>query len=70
MPIISLFDLFTKSSPLNSISPPTIFPGYNKSFIIDKEVTLFPLPDSPTIPNDSPFSTSKLMPLIALTSPK
>src|SRR5699024_1846857 len=51
--------------------PPTILPGgFGTSPMTDKEVTLFPQPDSPTIPNTSPsriwkstWSTAGISPL-------
>jgi hypothetical protein len=42
--------------------------GDGSSRIIDRAVTLLPLPDSPTIPNVSPLLTSKLTPRTASNS--
>src|SRR6056297_2305085 len=36
----------------------------------ERAVTVFPLPLSPTMPIESPFSTTKSIPLTAITSPK
>ena len=67
---ISLSDLFNKFSPSKFTSPPTINPGGDGiSCIIDKEVTDFPEPDSPTTAKVSPFFKSKLTPSTALTKP-
>src|SRR6056297_685481 len=38
--------------------------------MIERAVTVFPLPLSPTMPIESPLSTSKSIPLTAFTSPK
>ena len=40
-----------------------------KSPVMDKEVRLFPQPDSPTSPSVSPFPSSKLTPLTASKVP-
>ena len=46
------------SFPRNKISPPTILPGgEGMSRMIANEVTLFPLPDSPTTARVSPLFT-------------
>ena len=37
--------------------------------MIERQVTLLPHPDSPTIPSVFPFSTEKLTPSTALTMP-
>lgn len=44
-------------------------PGDGTSLIMDKAVTDFPHPDSPTIPNTFPFLNVKLTPSTALTTP-
>src|ERR1700674_3770500 len=49
--------------------PPTIFPGRCTSPRIDMAVSLFPQPDSPTMPSVSPGKSSKLTLRTALTSP-
>ena len=41
-----------RSFPFNETSPPVIFPGREISWRILIMVTDFPLPDSPTIPDD------------------
>ena len=44
--------------PSKIILPPHIFDISGNNCIIDKQVSDLPLPDSPTIPSISPFSTS------------
>src|SRR3954468_20802941 len=54
--------------PSNSTSPPAIRPGgEGMRRMIDRFVTDFPEPDSPTIPSVSPRATSKLTPSTART---
>src|SRR6056297_559482 len=65
------FSLFlSKSSPRYSISPPAIIPGFSIRRMTESAVTVFPLPLSPTMPMQSPFSTAKSIPLTAITWPK
>lgn len=60
----------SRSSPRYNISPFTIRPaGLGTNRNIEREVTLFPLPDSPTIPRAWPFLRWKLPPSTALTTP-
>jgi len=51
------------------MEPPTILPGGGTRRIIERAVTLFPQPDSPTIPSVSPFLREKETSLTALTGP-
>ena len=51
---ISSSGSFTRSRPLKSTSPATILPEAPSSRMIEREVTLLPLPDSPTRPITSP----------------
>ena len=53
----------------NRISPATIRPGRSTMRKIDRAVTLFPHPLSPTTPSVPPAATSKLTPSTALTNP-
>jgi len=46
-----------------------ILPGIPTSRIMDRDVTLFPHPDSPTRPRTSPRYTSRSTPSTALTTP-
>ena len=62
-----LFD--ESSSPSSLIDPALILPVGPNSFRIERLVTDFPLPLSPTIPSVFPFSTSKETPRTACTSP-
>src|SRR5262249_8788780 len=56
--------------PRKRILPPTIRPGGSAtSRRIDSEVTLFPLPDSPTTASVSPSRTSNETPSTARTTP-
>src|SRR5262245_25148293 len=56
--------------PRNRMRPPTIFPGGSEtSRRIESDVTLFPLPDSPTTARVSPSRTSKETPSTARTTP-
>src|SRR5215470_4971205 len=58
------------SWPSKMISPETIFPGGSGTRrMIDKFVTDFPEPDSPTIPNVSPRFKRNEIPSTALTTP-
>ena len=52
-----------------SIEPSVISPGDSTRSMIDSAVTLFPLPDSPTMPNTSPRSIVRSSPSTALTWP-
>ena len=59
-----------RSTPLSLAEPPLIRAGgVGTSPISDWMVTLFPLPDSPTIASTSPRSSVKLTSLTASTSP-
>ena len=49
--------------------PSMVFPGIGTKRIIDKAVQLFPQPDSPTSPTDSPLPMEKFTPSTALTTP-
>jgi hypothetical protein len=56
-------------SSLNTASPEeSVFLGLLRPMIV-RQVTLFPQPDSPTMPSVFPFSTEKLTPSTALTTP-
>ena len=44
--------------------------GSCKSRMTDREVTLLPEPDSPTMPSTRPFCTVKLMPSTAGATPR
>ncbi len=67
---ISSSVFFSKSCPSRIISPPAITPGgVSTRPIIDREVILFPQPDSPTIPRVFPLSTEKDTSFTALVSP-
>src|SRR5262249_45003673 len=55
--------------PLKIASPLVIVCFRALSPMIVRQVTLFPLPDSPTMPSVFPFSTLKLTPSTALTIP-
>jgi len=44
----------TKSRPRSAIRPSSIFPVPESSRMMEKLVTLFPLPDSPTMPSVCP----------------
>ena len=67
----SRFPLSLKiSAPWNSTSPPTIFPGgLWTRFMMERFVTDFPEPDSPTMPITSPFLREKDTPSTAFTTP-
>src|SRR5205085_7954462 len=58
-----------RSLSLNSASPVVIVFFLLFRPMIVRHVTLFPEPDSPTIPSVFPFSTEKLTPSTALTMP-
>ena len=59
---------FCRSLPSKITSPLVTLPEVKfKSRIIEREVTLFPHPDSPTRPKISPLPISKLISLIAVT---
>ena len=65
---ISFSLIFNKSFPSKSTSPFVTFPLVAvRSPIIDREVTLFPHPDSPTSPRISPFPIEKLISFTAVT---
>jgi len=67
---ISCSFLVSISSPLKSMEPSSILPGGSGiSRIMDRAVTLLPLPDSPTIPRVSPFPIEKLIPSTAGNTP-
>ncbi len=66
---ISFSLIFRRSSPSNIAFPSLTLPVSTRSRSIDIIVTLFPQPDSPTIPTASALFTSKETPLTALTSP-
>ena len=59
----------SRSSPLKSASPIDVVLRLGLRPMIVRQVTLFPEPDSPTIPSVSPFSIEKLTPSTALTTP-
>ena len=63
--LICAREYWVRSSPSNRIFPSLILAVSASSFRMDMEVTLFPLPDSPTSPTISPFSTVKLTPRTA-----
>ena len=51
------------------MEPPTIRPGRSTMRRMERAVTLFPQPDSPTMPSVCPARTSKLAPSTAFTVP-
>ena len=61
--------IFSRSSPLNRASPLVIAEAFGFRPMIVRHVTLFPEPDSPTMPSVLPFSTLKVTPSTALTMP-
>ena len=64
------FVSFTMSSPSSRISPSAIFPFVPASNpITERDVTLFPLPDSPTMPSVAPRRSSTSTPSTALITP-
>ena len=62
-------DMPIKFTPLKSASPLVIVFFLAFSPMIVRQVTLLPEPDSPTMPSVLPFSTWKLTPSTALTTP-
>src|ERR1700744_1732668 len=66
---ISASGSVTRSRPSNRISPATIRAGAGGRRSSDRLVTVFPLPDSPTIPSISPAATWKSTPSTARTTP-
>ena len=54
---------------MKRISPSFTFPGDVTRDITDFAITLFPLPDSPTIPTTSPLFKRNVTPRTASTSP-
>src|SRR5919112_1576948 len=73
LPLIScirLSEVSSKFCPSKRISPSGYSAGGSGlSCIMERAVTLFPPPDSPTIPNVSPASSEKETPSTALTVP-
>src|SRR5688572_26055998 len=62
---------FRRSSPSKSTSPPAMRPGgCGTSPMIESAVTLFPHPDSPTMPSVRPRSSVRSTPSTARTSPR
>ena len=62
--------IWAMSLPSNKISPSAIFPVVPvRSPMMDNEVTLLPLPDSPTIPRVDPSFNSKSTPSTERTTP-
>ena len=59
-----------RSRPSNWMEPALMRAVSASSRRMVMEVTLLPLPDSPTMPRISPFSTVKLTPRTAWTSPE
>src|SRR5918994_1491950 len=59
----------TMSRPLNRIRPSATYPGGSISRMMDREVTLLPEPDSPTMPRLDPAAMPKLTPSTAFTTP-
>ena len=66
---ISLGESLKISLPSKMASPAATRTLGPKSPVMDKEVRLFPQPDSPTSPSVSPFPSSKLTPLTASKVP-
>ena len=66
---ISLADALRISWPSSSTEPSSSPLRRSTSPMTDRQVTLFPEPDSPTMPSVSPFSTEKLTPETAFTTP-
>ena len=62
---ISFSDRVKISSPSSMISPPVILPLSEISRRMERAVSDFPQPDSPTIPNISPCFTQRLTPSTA-----
>src|SRR5688500_10117671 len=63
-------DAFSRSSPSSSTSPAILPGGVGTRPMIDSAVTLFPQPDSPTMPKVRPRSSVKSTPSTARTSPR
>src|ERR671934_2429885 len=61
--------IVSRFSPLKIASPLEIVFRFGLRPMIVRQVTLFPEPDSPTIPSVCPFSIEKLTPSTALTTP-
>src|SRR5687767_5832468 len=66
---ISRSDSARRSRPSNRTRPPVMRPGGCSRRRIEKAVTDFPLPDSPTRPSVSPGAIWKLTPSTALADP-
>src|SRR5688572_21698350 len=66
---ISRSDSVRRSRPSNMTRPPVMRPGGCSRRRIEKAVTDFPLPDSPTRPSVSPGAIWKLTPSTALAGP-
>ncbi len=58
-----------RSLPSKKTAPSTIFPEAGSRRMMESEVTLLPLPDSPTSPMIWPGSMAKSTPLMACTTP-
>ena len=68
MSSISFLEASRRLWPWKMTSPLVILPGVSfKSCMMEREVTLFPQPDSPTRPTISPFFISKLTSSTAVT---
>jgi hypothetical protein len=59
----------TISLDLNEMCPPATKPGGSTRRMIERDVTLLPDPDSPTIPRLDPAAIPKLTPSTAFTVP-
>src|SRR5438046_8184938 len=58
-------------NPRNQIAPPAMRPGgCARRYMIDRAVTVFPQPDSPTRPRTSPLPISKSTPSTARRTPR
>src|SRR5256886_8902116 len=58
-------------NPRNQIAPPAMRPGgWARRYMIDRAVTVFPQPDSPTRPRTSPLPMSKSTPSTARRIPR
>src|SRR3954466_2134367 len=68
MSCIARSDLPISSSPSSLMLPRTCTPRGGRRPRMASGVTLFPLPDSPTMPTDSPALTTKLTPSTARTA--
>ena len=62
-------EAFRRSSPRNRTSPVDVVNFESLRPMMVRHVTLFPEPDSPTMPSTWPDSTSKLTPSTAPTTP-